>query len=104
MNWNGLNFDLLQTDSCAKHPIFNAALISKYKFSYTVSGENLMHSFNKVLTYNQLNVLMPQYNSNYYAQLHSSDKLTDKLYEFFNITKINTSDVSPFFEKNKKVI
>jgi len=103
MNWNGLNFDLLQTDSCAKHSIFNAALISKYKFSYTVSGENLMHSFNKVLTYNQLNVLMPQYNSNYYAQLHSSDKLTDKLYEFFNITKINTSDVSPFFEKNKLI-
>jgi len=103
MNWNGLNFDLLQTDSCAKHSIFNAALIRKYKFTYTISGENLMHSFNKVLTYNQLNVLMPQYNSNYYAQLHSSDKLTDKLYEFFNITKINTSDVSPFFEKNKLI-
>jgi CHAT domain-containing protein len=103
MNWNGLNFDLLQTDSCAKHSIFNAALISKYKFSYTLSGENLIQSFDKLLTYNQLNVLMPEYNSNYYAQLHSSNKLIDKLHEFFNITKINTSDVSPFFEKNKLI-
>jgi CHAT domain-containing protein len=103
MNWNGLNFDLLQTDSCAKHSIFNSALIRKYKLTYTISGENLIQSFDRTLTYNQLNILMPQYNSNYYAQLHSSDKLTDKLYEFFNITKINTSDVSPFFEKNKLI-
>ncbi len=101
MNWNGLNFDLLQTDSCTKNSILKTALIRKYKFTYTISAENLMQSFDKVLTYNQLNVLMPEYNSNYYSQLHSSDKLIDKLYGFFNITKINTSNVSPFFEKNK---
>ena len=103
MNWNGLNFDLLQTDSCAKHSILNAALVRKYKFTYTISGENLIQSFDKVLTYNQLNVLMPEYNSSYYTQLHSSNKLIDKLYGIFNITKINTTNVSQFFEKNKLI-
>jgi len=101
MSWSGLNFDFLQTDSCNQNPVFQSALIRKYKFTYTTSAQNLIQSFGNVLTYKQLNVLMPQYNSNVYAQLHSSDKLIDKLCEIFNVTKINTDNVSPFFEKNK---
>ena len=101
MSWSGLNFDFLQTDSCNQNPVFQSALIRKYKFTYTTSAQNLIQSFGNVLTYKQLNVLMPQYNSNFYAQLHSSDKLIDKLCGIFNVTKINTDNVSPFFEKNK---
>lgn len=101
MGWSGLNFDFLQTDSCTQNAVFQSALIRKYKFTYTTSAQNLMQSFGNVLTYKQLNVLMPQYNSNFYSQLHSSDKLIDKLCGIFNITKINSDNVSPFFEKNK---
>jgi CHAT domain-containing protein len=101
MSWSGLNFDFLQTDSSSKNSIFQPALIRKYKFTYATSAKNLLQSFGNVLTYKQLNVLQPLYNSSIYAQLHSSDKLINKLCSIFNVDKINTDNVSPFFEKNK---
>jgi len=98
-----LNFDLLQADTLTAKSIFQSALISRYKFTYSTSADILMNVNKKINKYDAINLLVPLYNSKKYVPLQSGKKLLNKINYNFNTTKIENNNTSEFFVKDKLI-
>lgn len=98
---NSLNFDMLQTDSLKHHSFSSSALINRYNFTYSISGNVLLKKNNQSIKYKELNVLAPNFTSRKYPKLFFSKNSINKLKLFFNIQQCNALTDQCFFKPNQ---
>lgn len=100
---NGLNFELLLTDTLSKNVFAESSLIKKYKIMYHSSASILSNYEGDTTLYSKICLLAPDYKKTSYPEIIFGKDFTKKIEMDFDI-ELNQKNENNLFFRNNQLI
>lgn len=100
---NGLNFELLLTDTLSKYVFVESSLIKKYKIMYHSSASILSNYEGDTTLYSKICLLEPDYKKTAYPEIIFGKDFTKKIETDFDIELDQKNENNLFFRNNQLI-
>jgi CHAT domain-containing protein len=98
---NGLNFDLVLTDTLSNQVFKESVLIKKYNILYHSNANTLSNYNGNSTIYSSVAIIAPEYKKTAYPEIIFGKAITEKIGEFFIIEKYENNFKQVFFKNDR---